>query len=222
MNVIAHIETPFVTKFGVPRQPGIVHYTACVVFEPEYRNGEALRGLEEFDYIWLLWQFHLAAHDGTWSPTVRPPRLGGNRRMGVFATRSPFRPNNIGLSAVRLIDIVPVEGKGKVLLVDGADMVNGTPILDIKPYVTYTDSYPNARSGFAQERPKAEIVVDATAVAKVLPPKELDLIVQVLQADPRPQYQKDNDRVYAMQIGQREVRFRVDDGRAIVISTTEV
>lgn len=206
MTPIAHIETPFREKFGVPRQAGLVDYEARVVFEPEYRVAEAVRGLEEFDYVWLLWLFHLAERD-RWSPTVRPPRLGGNKRVGVFATRSPFRPNPIGLSCVRLLRIEA----GPVLIVDGADLVDGTPILDIKPYIPYADAHPEARSGFAQAAPARLQVVDPSGALLRLPPAERAALVDSLALDPRPHYQHDASRLYTMPFAQWEVRFRVSD-----------
>ena len=207
MKPIAHIETPFREKFGVPRQAGLVDYEARVVFEPEYRVAESVRGLEEFDYVWLIWQFHMAERK-EWSPTVRPPRLGGNKRVGVFATRSPFRPNPIGLSCVHLMRVEP----GPVLVVSGADLVDGTPILDIKPYVAYSDARPEARSGFAQEAPKPLLqVVDDHGLLMQLPVERRKVLEQTLQQDPRPHYQHDSQRIYTMSFDRWEVRFRVDD-----------
>lgn len=204
---IAHIETPFREKFGVPRQAGLVDYEARVVFEPAYRVPEAVRGLEEFDYIWLIWQFHLAERE-EWSPTVRPPRLGGNKRVGVFATRSPFRPNAIGLSSVRLLRIEP----GPVLVVSGADLVDGTPILDIKPYIPYADSHPDACGGFAQEAPHPSLtVVDDHGMLLQIPEEQRKTIEETLRQDPRPHYQHDPQRVYTMSFGRWEVRFRVTE-----------
>lgn len=189
----------------MPRQAGLADYEARVVFEPKYRVAEAVRGLEEFDYLWLIWQFHLAERKD-WSPTVRPPRLGGNKRVGVFATRSPFRPNAIGLSSVRLLRIEP----GPVLVVSGADMVDGTPIFDIKPYVAYADSHPDARSGFADEAPKATLeVVDDHGLLLQLPDGLRQTLEQTLRQDPRPRYQHDPQRVYAIPFDRWEVRFRV-------------
>lgn len=212
-KAIAHIETPFREKFGVPRQAGLVDYEARVVFEPEYRVQEAVRGLEEFDYIWLIWKFHLAERN-EWSPTVRPPRLGGNVRMGVFATRSPFRPNPIGLSSVKLLRIEP----GPVLVVSGADLVDGTPIYDIKPYIPYADSHPEARSGFAQEAPRAELQVeDEERLLDRLPIREHEALTATLRQDPRPHYQNDPERVYAMLYGEWDVRFRVDGNHLYVV-----
>jgi tRNA-Thr(GGU) m(6)t(6)A37 methyltransferase TsaA len=206
MKQIAHIETPFKEKFGVPRQAGLVDYEACVVFEPEYRVAEAVRGLDEFEYIWLIWKFHMAERE-TWSPTVRPPRLGGNKRVGVFATRSPFRPNPIGLSCVRLVRI----DSGPVLVVAGADMVDGTPILDIKPYLAYADSRPDARCGFAQLSPRPTLtVVDEHGWLLSLPAAQREVLVSVLSHDPRPHYQHDAGRIYTMPFDRWEVRFVVD------------
>lgn len=206
MKQIAHIETPFKEKFGVPRQAGLVDYEARVVFEPEYRVAEAVRGLDEFDYVWLIWGFHLAERE-EWSPTVRPPRLGGNKRVGVFATRSPFRPNPIGLSSVRLLRIE----SGPVLVVSGADLVNGTPIYDIKPYLPYADSHPEARGGFAQQAPTALEVVDDHGLLLQLPEEEREALLNSLALDPRPHYQNDAQRVYVMPFDKWEVRFRVSD-----------
>lgn len=218
MKTIAHIETPFKEKFGVPRQAGLIDYEARVVFEPDYRVAEAVRGLEEFDYIWLLWQFHLAERDG-WSPTVRPPRLGGNIRVGVFATRSPFRPNPIGLSSVRLLRVEQDKALGPVLYVSGADLVDGTPILDIKPYVAYADSHSDARSGFAQEAPKARLeVVDDHGLLLQLSETERVAIMETLALDPRPHYQHDEMRMYAMEYGGWTVRFRVGNEAVEVCS----
>lgn len=209
MKPIAHIETLYKSKFGVPRQAGLVSAPARVVFEPEYRVAEAVRGLEEFDYVWLLWQFHLTERQ-EWSPTVRPPRLGGNKRVGVFATRSPFRPNPIGLSSVRLLKIA-FEDDGPVLYVEGADLVDGTPVYDIKPYLPYTDSHPDARSGFAPARPEASLRVDdPDGLIERLPEALRRPLVETLMNDPRPHYQHDPERVYGMPFDRWEVRFRVD------------
>lgn len=209
MKPIAHIETLYKSKFGVPRQAGLVSAPARVVFEPEYRVAEAVRGLEEFDYVWLLWQFHLTERQ-EWSPTVRPPRLGGNKRVGVFATRSPFRPNPIGLSSVRLLKVA-FEDDGPILYVEGADLVDGTPVYDIKPYLPYTDSHPDARSGFAPARPEASLRVDdPDGLIERLPEELRRPLVETLMNDPRPHYQHDPERVYGMPFDRWEVRFRVD------------
>lgn len=210
MTPIAHIETPFRSKFGVPRQAGLVDYEARVVFEPDYRIPEAVRGLEEFDYIWLLWQFHLAQRE-TWSPTVRPPRLGGNKRVGVFATRSPFRPNNIGLSSVRLLRVAVEPALGPVLYVSGADLVDGTPVFDIKPYIPYADSHPGVRSGFAPDSPMPRLTVaDPQQLLSKLNPDQRKALVDALALDPRPHYQDDPSRRYVMPFGSVEVAFTVE------------
>ena len=238
MEQIAHIETPFKEKFGVPRQAGLADYEARVVFEPKYRVAEAVRGLEEFEYVWLIWQFHLnegerlkvkaetandshlsplTPHLSSWSPTVRPPRLGGNKRVGVFATRSPFRPNAIGLSSVRLLRIETGPG----LVVGGADLVDGTPILDVKPYIAYADSHPDARSGFAQEAPKRLELVDDHGLLLQLPENLRWTLEQTLRQDPRPHYQHDPQRVYTMPFDRWEVRFRVT-GDAVEVAGLNV
>ncbi|MBR4506064.1 MAG: tRNA (N6-threonylcarbamoyladenosine(37)-N6)-methyltransferase TrmO [Bacteroidales bacterium] len=211
VKVIAHIETPFKEKFGVPRQAGLVNYEARIVFQPQYRVAEAVRGLEEFDYLWLIWQFHLAERE-EWSPTVRPPRLGGNRRVGVFATRSPFRPNPIGLSSVRLLRV----DSGPVLVVSGADLVDGTPILDIKPYITYADSHPDARSGFATQAPLTLQVNIPQTLRRRLPISILQPLRDAISLDPRPHYQQDPDREYTFRFDRYEVRFRVDGNTATI------
>lgn len=212
MKVIAHIHTAFPTKFGIPRQSGIIEtLQGTIVFEPEYRVPEAVRGLEGFSHLWLIWEFSEAKRD-TWSPTVRPPRLGGNTRMGVFATRSPFRPNPIGLSSVKLETIETDPNLGPVLHVSGADLMDGTPIYDIKPYIAYTDSHPEAVCGFANKPAEQLLEVDC-------PPAQLQQVVEslrdsllaVLAHDPRPQYQDDPERVYGMAFGPYEVRFKVND-----------
>ncbi len=209
INPIAHIQTCFPTKFGVPRQAGIVETPGRIVFDPQYRVAEAVRGLEGFDYIWLIWQFSQAVRQD-WSPTVRPPRLGGNERMGVFATRSPFRPNALGLSSVRLQRIEQDPELGPVIYIVGADLMDGTPIYDIKPYLPYTDSHADARSGFAPRPAEALLQVDCPPALLDEVPEALRLpLLEVLAHDPRPQYQHDPDRVYGMQFGPLEVKFRV-------------
>ena len=210
---IAHIQTDFDTKFGVPRQSGMVDkLCGRIVFEPQYRNVDALRGLEDFDYIWLLWDFS-EAHSNRWSPTVRPPRLGGNKRMGVFATRSPFRPNNIGLSSVRLLSIDYTSADAPALLVEGVDLMNGTPIYDIKPYLSYTDSHEGARGGFTDGRAHTEtecLRVEMPPEAdNIFSPDKLEALRGVLSADPRPRYNTDPARIYGFSFAGREVRFRV-------------
>ena len=211
MKIIARIHTDFPTKFGIPRQSGIIEsLQGRIVFKPEYRNTEAVRGLEEFSHIWLIWEFSEAVRED-WSPTVRPPRLGGNVRKGVFATRSPFRPNPIGLSSVKL-EKVEIDPKlGPVLHVSGADLMDGTPIYDIKPYIAYTDSHPEAISGFASKPAEYLLEVDFpdTLLQKVNPELRESLI-EVLAHDPRPQYHDDPERVYGMEFGGMEVKFKVD------------
>lgn len=210
MTPIAHIETPFASKFGIPRQAGLVDCESRVVFEPPYRSDEAVRGLDGFDYLWLVWQFHLVPHDTTtFKSTVRPPRLGGNTRMGVFATRSPFRPNPIGLSCVRLLRID--HSQGPVLVVQGADMVSGTPILDIKPYLPYADAHPDARAGFAASPPDVRLqVADPHTLLSLLPADTSRQLVQTLQQDPRPHYHAADGRRYTLSFYRWEVSFVVD------------
>ena len=221
---IADFHSPFGTKFGIPRQSGIIpELEGKIVFRPEYRNAEALRGLEEFDYLWLIWEFSANRGDsGTWSPTVRPPRLGGNARIGVFASRSPFRPNGLGLSAAStmLQEILRIEKdgpEGPVIHVSGADLMDGTPIYDIKPYVTYADSRPDARSGFvdANSWSTLEVIIPAGIAAK-LPENSRKMISGVLAQDPRPQYHDDPEKIYGMEFDGMDVRFRVHDGIAEV------
>lgn len=211
LKQIAHICSPFPTKFGIPRQSGLVDaLRATVVFEPEFRNADALRGLEGFSHLWLIWEFSEARRDG-WSPTVRPPRLGGNARMGVFATRSPFRPNPLGLSCVRIEAIRHDAALGAVLDVSGADLMDGTPIYDVKPYLPYADCKPEAVGGFAASGEGRLLTVraDETLLAG-LPARTREALLGVLAHDPRPSYQNDPDRVYGMAFGGCEVRFSVD------------
>ncbi len=211
MKVIAHIETDFPDKFGIPRQSGLVPtLQGKIVFMPEFRNPEAVRGLELFSHIWLLWQFS-ENHKEHWSATVRPPRLDGNTRVGVFATRSPFRPNPIGLSSVRLEKIQIEERKGPILWVSGADLLNGTPIYDIKPYIPYTDCHPDATEGYTRETKTHFLQVDFPSALLVRYPQEKQAaILGVLAQDPRPSYQHDPERVYGVSFGGFDVRFRVD------------
>ena len=220
MKPIAHIRCDLKTKFGVPRQSGLVEgLEAEIVFEPEFRRTEALRGLEGFSHIWLLWDFS-EAHRGEWSPTVRPPRLGGNKRMGVFATRSPFRPNPIGLSAVMVREILLDTPEGPVIRVEGADLMDGTPILDIKPYLPFTDAHPEARGGFAEEtaaQKPLEVEMPDTVKAR-LGERQTEVLGQLLAADPRPHYQQDDKRIYCIEYAGEEIRFRVEDNRVVVIA----
>ena len=211
MKTIARIHTDFPTKFGIPRQSGIIDsLQGHIVFEPEYHNVEAVRGLEEFSHIWLLWEFSEAVRDD-WSPTVRPPRLGGNVRKGVFATRSPFRPNPIGLSSVKLEKVEIDPQQGPILYVSGADLMDGTPIYDIKPYIAYTDSHPDAVSGFATTPAEylLEVVFPEDLLQQV-PENQRRSLIEVLAHDPRPQYHDDPERVYGMAFGGMEIKFKVD------------
>jgi len=213
MKIIAKIYTEFDEKFGIPRQSGIVKETVGkIVFEPEYRNPEALRGIEGYSHLWLLWQFSEAVRDD-WSPTVRPPRLGGNKRMGVFATRSPYRPNSIGLSSVRLLEVKETKSEGTVLIVGGADILSGTPIYDVKPYLAYTDSHPDAKGGFSDAVKDYSLqVVFQEELLKIFPKPKQAAIVEVLRQDPRPQYHDDPERKYGVAFAGYDVRFTVREG----------
>ena len=221
LNVIAHIHTAFPTKFGIPRQSGLVDsLKAEVVFTPEYRNADAVRGLEDFSHIWLVWQFSGAVRD-SWSPTVRPPRLGGNTRMGVFATRSPFRPNPLGLSSVRLEAIEHRPELGPVLIVRGADLMDGTPIYDIKPYIPYADCHPDAAAGFTAQTQRHTLQVDfPEALLLRVPEEQRAALTGVLALDPRPSYQHDPSRVYGMEFGPVKVHFTVDGEQLTVTDIT--
>ena len=210
LRIIAHIHSDFPTKFGIPRQSGLIHeLKAAVVFEPEYRNPDALRGLEGYTHIWLIWQFSETARQG-WSPTVRPPRLGGNTRMGVFASRSPFRPNPVGLSSVRLERIELQSPFGPILHVAGADLMDNTPIYDIKPYLPYVGSHPDAAGGFALQSHEGFLQVNVpSGLLERIPPDRRDALLAVLAQDPRPAYQNTPDRVYGMEYAGFEIRFTV-------------
>ena len=220
MNItpIAHIRTDFGSKFGVPRQSGVVdELRARIVFEPAYRNPDALRGMEDFSHLWLIWHFSEVKQEG-WSPTVRPPRLGGNTRMGVFATRSPFRPNPLGLSSVRIVGIDLHTPEGPVITVAGADLMDGTPIFDMKPYIAYADSHPDAKGGFIEgltDR-SVQVVCDESHLTP-LPEETRKSLLAVLAHDPRPTYQNDPDRVYGMKFAGHNVRFTVADGVLTVV-----
>lgn len=221
MKVIAHMQSDFPEKFGIPRQSGMVEeLKARILFLPEYRNPDAFRGLEEFSHIWLLWEFSQAVREN-WSPTVRPPRLGGNLRKGVFATRSPFRPNPIGLSCVRLDRIVYDSREGPVLYVSGADLMDGTPIFDIKPYLPHVDSRPDAVGGFAEKFKDYRLSVEFPEdLLKKLPESKRDAIVEVLAQDPRPSYQKDPERMYGVSFAGYQVRFQVE-GQCLQVREVE-
>ena len=216
MQVIAHIRSDFPTKFGIPRQSGLVEaLRATVVFEPEYRNPAALRGIEDFSHLWLIWEFSESVGH-PWSPTVRPPRLGGNTRLGVFATRSPFRPNPIGLSCVRLLGTEQTR-EGTVLVVSGADLMDGTPIFDIKPYLPYADAHPEASGGFTEKAGAYLLNVEvAPELLERLPETLRPALLGVLEHDPRPSYQQDTARVYGMRFDRFDVRFTVDGDRLTV------
>ena len=218
MRIIAHIRNDFSEKFGIPRQSGLVESTrATIIFEPEYRNPDAIRGLEGYSHIWLLWQFSEAMRED-WSPTVRPPRLGGNKRMGVFATRSPFRPNPIGLSSVRIVGIDLHTSEGPVIHVAGADLLDGTPIYDVKPYLPYTDSHPDAKGGFGFTPGEGTVNVSISNVLLEKIPKPLrESVLELLREDPRPGYQNDPDRIYHMAYAELEVSFTVNGDTLTVI-----
>lgn len=211
IKVIAHIRSDFSDKFGIPRQSGLVNeLCAKIVFEPEYRNADALRGLEQYTHIWLIWCFSESVRD-EWSPTVRPPRLGGNKRMGVFATRSPFRPNPIGLSSVRLEKVVLDSAEGPILLIKGADLLDGTPVYDIKPYLPYVDAHFDATDGFAANVKEHHFTVSfPDELLALLPLDRQQAVIGVLEQDPRPGYQKNPDRIYGLDFAGFRIRFQVD------------
>ncbi len=220
INIIAHIHTDFTSKFGIPRQSGLVdELEATIIFEPEYRNPDALRGIEEYSHLWLLWQFS-ECMDKEWTPTVRPPRLGGNKRMGVFATRSPFRPNPIGLSCVKLLGVEKAEKYGCILRVSGADLLDGTPIYDIKPYLPYVDSHPEASNGFALDEKEGRLSVDfSEELLNIIPTDKQAALIAVLAQDPRPGYQDIPDRIYGIEFAGFDVRFKVENS---VLSVVEI
>ena len=222
INVIAHIRSDFREKFGIPRQSGLVEaLRAEIVFAPEYRNPDALRGIEGFSHLWLIWQFSKAVRSD-WSPTVRPPRLGGNARVGVFATRSPFRPNAIGLSCVKLLGLREDPELGTVLQIAGADLLDGTPIYDIKPYLPYADCVPEAVGGFAPAAPESRLRVELPeSVRALIPVDKLAALSGVLSLDPRPSYHDDPERVYGIRFGGYEVHFRVRNGLLSVLDAAE-
>ncbi len=220
LKKIATIHTPFEEKFGIPRQSGMAGHICRIVFEPEYRDETALRGIEEYSHLWLIWQFSEVDETALWRPTVRPPRLGGNKRMGVFATRSPYRPNPMGLSSVKLVGLEKIAGMGTTLLVEGADLMDGTPIFDIKPYLSFTDSHPDAVCGFADRVYDHRLTV-------ILPEKtpfderDRQRLADVLALDPRPSYQGDPRRVYGMIYGEYQVKFKVDGDTLTVTEIKE-
>lgn len=212
LKVIARIQSDFPTKFGIPRQSGLIDaLKSTIIFEPAYRNADSLRGLEGYSHIWLIWQFSETVKEN-WCPTVRPPRLGGNKKMGVFASRSPFRPNAIGLSSVKLDKIQLESPQGPLLFVSGADLMHGTPIYDIKPYLPYVDCHPDATGGFALQSKEGALTVDFPQQLRQLMPQEnLEPLLQVLAQDPRPAYQNTPDRIYGFEFAGFEVRFTVED-----------
>lgn len=215
LKVIARVASGFTEKFGIPRQSGLADTKAEIVFEPEYRNADALRGMEGYTHLWLIWGFSMVQEE-KWHPTVRPPRLGGNKRMGVFATRSPFRPNPIGLSSVKLLEVRKTEDRGVVLIVSGADLMNGTPVYDIKPYLPYVDCHTDAVGGFTEETKEYELCVQWEAAFPYGEEKKQEL-VQILKQDPKPSYQEDAERIYGMSYDGMEIKFRVEHGNLIVL-----
>lgn len=218
IHPIARMHSDFATKFGIPRQSGLVEeLRSTIVFEPEFRNDDALRGISEFSHLWIIWQFSEAVRQG-WSPTVRPPRLGGNTRMGVFATRSPFRPNNLGLSCVQLLGVEHTQEYGTVLRVGGADLMDGTPIFDIKPYIPYGDCKPEATGGFTDRTGDFLLQVEfPPALLEKLPEDKRQAAIGVLSHDPRPTYQRSPERVYGLSFAGCNIRFTVNDTQLTVL-----
>ena len=223
MKIIARMKSDFPDKFGIPRQSGLVdNLVSTIVFEPEYRNPDALRGLEDFSHLWIIWQFSKTVRED-WSPTVRPPRLGGNTRMGVFATRSPFRPNEIGLSSVKILRIEDTKEYGTVIHVAGADLMNDTPIFDIKPYIPYCDCHPDAAGGFTTAADDFLLNVNISDdLLKIVPAGKQQALVGVLSHDPRPSYQQDSDRIYGITFADLNIRFKVIDKTLTVISISTI
>ena len=217
-RVIAYIENDYKEKFGIPRQSGLAESVMSrIVFEPEYRNQDAFRGIESYSHLWLLWHFSEADRGDDWTPTVRPPRLGGNIRVGVFATRSPFRPNSVGMSSVKLERLEFDKQLGPVLYVSGADLLDGTPIFDVKPYLSYVDSHPDAVDGFALNQKEGTLLVEFPSEwLEKVPEEKREGLMEILSQDPRPQYQNNPERVYKMRFGEQEVWFRVEENRLIV------
>ena len=218
LQPIAHFRSPFTSKFGIPKQSGLVEeLRGEIVFEPTFRNADYLRGIEEFDYLWLIWEFSANPHKAV-SPVVRPPVLGGNERVGVFATRSPFRPNPLGLSSVKIESVEWESARGPIIHVLGADLMDGTPIFDIKPYIVYADSHADARSGFVDKRqwPKLQVVLP-DELHDVFSEEQLKALRHTLELDPRPHYQNDPQKVYGMPFEGRDIHFRVNDGVLTVL-----
>ena len=222
IQVIARMHSDFASKFGIPRQSGLVEeLRSTIVFEPEFRNADALRGIEDFSHLWLIWQFSEAVRTG-WSPTVRPPRLGGNTRMGVFATRSPFRPNNLGLSSVRLLGVEDTAEFGTILHVGGADLMDGTPIFDIKPYIPYGDCHTDATGGFTDTAGEFLLEVDfPQELLEILPADKRQAAIGVLRHDPRPSYQRKPERIYGLTFAGFDIRFRVEEDTLTVVAVVK-
>ncbi|MGM9589267.1 MAG: tRNA (N6-threonylcarbamoyladenosine(37)-N6)-methyltransferase TrmO [Faecousia sp.] len=223
IQAIARMHSDFATKFGIPRQSGLVEeLRSTIVFEPEFRNADALRGIEDYSHLWIIWQFSEAVRQG-WSPTVRPPRLGGNTRMGVFATRSPFRPNNLGLSCVRLLGVEQTADHGTVLHVGGADLMDGTPIFDIKPYIPYADCQVEATGGFTDTAGAFLLQVTFPEhLLNILPESKRQAAIAVLSHDPRPSYQRQPERIYGLTFAGYDLRFRVEADTLTVVEVTAV
>ena len=223
IQVIARMKSDFPTKFGIPRQSGLVdELRSTIVFEPEFRNADALRGIEGYSHLWLIWQFSEAVRND-WSPTVRPPRLGGNTRIGVFATRSPFRPNCLGLSSVRLLGVEDTKEFGTVIHVAGADLMDGTPIFDVKPYIAYGDSHPDAVGGFTDTADDFLLQVNFPAhLLQQLPMDKQAAAIGILSHDPRPSYQRSPERIYGLPFAGFDIRFRVEDNQLTVIEITKL
>ena len=222
IQIIARMKSDFPSKFGIPRQSGLVQaLRSTIIFEPEYRNADALRGLEDFSHLWIIWQFSMAVRQD-WSPTIRPPRLGGNTRLGVFATRSPFRPNNLGLSSVEILGLEHTEQYGTVIHVAGADLMDGTPIFDIKPYIPYSDCHPEATGGFTDTAADFILEVEIPdSLLNKLPEEKRQAVLGILSHDPRPSYQKDSERIYGLSFGGFNIRFQVNENRLTVVSIEE-
>lgn len=218
LKIIAHIYNDYTEKFGIPRQSGIIDIESKIIFEPVFRNREAFRGLEQYNYLWLLWDF--SESHSEWSPTVRPPKLGGNTRMGVFATRSPFRPNSIGLSSVKLKKIEFTEENGPVITVLGADILNGSSIYDIKPYIKYADSHEDANNGFALSDISDSLSVEIpNSILSIVNPEKRDILLKILSQDPRPAYKRDDRTEYGIKFAEYNIKFRVSDA---VLTVTEI
>lgn len=223
IQIIARMHSDFPTKFGIPRQSGLVEeLESTIVFEPEFRNPDALRGIEGYSHLWIIWQFSQAVRQ-EWSPTVRPPRLGGNTRMGVFATRSPFRPNNLGLSCVKLLGVEHTQTEGTVLHVAGADLMDGTPIFDIKPYVPYSDSFPDAAGGFTDTADDFILNVEFPKhLLSKIPTNKQQAAIGVLSHDPRPSYQRKSGRIYGLSFAGFDIRFTVEEKTLTVCEVNDL